>query len=56
MFAMFQATAAYGLSYLFERTGGDYAILFVIGAAAVLASLAIDVVTALIARRQKLEA
>jgi MFS family permease len=56
MFAMFQAAAAYGLSYLFERTGGDYAILFVIGAAAVLASLAIDLVTALIARRQKLEA
>jgi len=56
MFAMFQAAAAYGLSYLFERTGGDYAILFVIGAAAVLASLAIDLVTALIARRQKLGA
>jgi len=56
MFAMFQAAAAYGLSYLFEHTGGDYAILFVIGAAAVLASLAIDLVTALIARRQKLGA
>jgi MFS family permease len=53
MFAMFQAAAAYGLSYLCERTGGDYAILFVIGAAAVLASLAIDLVTALIVGRER---
>src|SRR5882757_5738623 len=51
VFAIFQAAAAYGLSYLFERTSGDYAILFVIGAAAVLASLAIDLVTALTAGR-----
>jgi len=49
IFAVFQAAAAYGLSYLFERTGGDYAILFVIGAGAVLASLAIDLVMAPIA-------
>src|SRR5882762_6320183 len=34
MFAVFQAASAYGLSYLFDRTGGDYAILFVIGASA----------------------
>ena len=34
-FAVFQAAAAYGLSYLFEHTGGNYAILFVIGAGAV---------------------
>ncbi|MBR1124670.1 YbfB/YjiJ family MFS transporter [Bradyrhizobium lablabi] len=47
MFAIFQAASAYGLSYLFDRTGGDYAILFAIGAAAVIASLAIDLVTAL---------
>ena len=56
VFALFQATAAYGLSYLFARTGGDYAILFVIGAGAVLASLAIDLVTAPIAGREKLKA
>jgi predicted MFS family arabinose efflux permease len=51
MFAVFQAASAYGLSYLFDRTGGDYAILFVIGAAAVVASLAIDLATALMTRR-----
>ena len=34
-------------------SGGDYAILFVIGAAAVLASLAIDLVTALIVGRER---
>src|SRR5258705_4031193 len=53
VFAIFQAAAAYGLSYLFERTSGDYAILFVIGAAAVLASLAIDLVTALTIGRER---
>jgi MFS family permease len=52
-FALFQAAGAYGLSYLFERTGGDYAILFVIGAAAVAASLAIDLVTALTVGRER---
>jgi MFS family permease len=46
-FAVFQAAAAYGLSYLFEHTGGNYTILFVIGAGAVVVSLAIDLVTAL---------
>ena len=42
MFALFQAAGAYGLSYLFERTGGNYTMLFVIGAVAVAASLAVD--------------
>jgi MFS family permease len=56
IFALFQAAAAYGLSYLFARTGGDYAILFVIGAGAVLAALAIDLVTALITGRERLKA
>jgi MFS family permease len=53
IFALFQATAAYGLSYLFARSGGDYAILFVIGAGAVAASLAIDLVTALMMGRDR---
>jgi MFS family permease len=53
VFAMFQAAAAYGLSYLFERTSGDYAILFVIGAGAVLASLGIDLVTTLTVGRER---
>jgi predicted MFS family arabinose efflux permease len=50
-FALFQAAAAYGLSYLFERTGGDYAILFVIGAGAVAAALMVDLVAALASER-----
>jgi MFS family permease len=52
-FAVFQAAGAYGLSYLFERTGGNYTILFVIGASAVGASLAIDLVTALTIGRER---
>jgi len=38
---------------LFERSDGDYAILFVTGASAVAASLAIDLVTALTIGRQR---
>jgi predicted MFS family arabinose efflux permease len=53
VFALFQAAGAYGLSYLFQRTGGDYAILFVIGAGAVTASLTIDLVTALTIGRER---
>lgn len=41
-FALFQAAGAYGLSYLFAHSGGDYALLFVIGAAGVAAALAIE--------------
>jgi predicted MFS family arabinose efflux permease len=52
-FALFQAAGAYGLSYLFARTGGDYAILFVVGAGAVAASLTIDLVTALTIGRER---
>jgi predicted MFS family arabinose efflux permease len=52
-FAVFQAVAAYGLSYLFEHTGGHYTTLFVIGAGAVTVSLAIDLVTALTVGRER---
>lgn len=41
-FALFQAAGAYGLSWLFAQSGGDYALLFVIGAAGVAAALAIE--------------
>ncbi|MDH2380921.1 YbfB/YjiJ family MFS transporter [Bradyrhizobium sp. CER78] len=41
-FALFQAAGAYGLSWLFAQSGGDYALLFVIGAAGVVAALAIE--------------
>ncbi|MCA6124091.1 YbfB/YjiJ family MFS transporter [Bradyrhizobium sp. WSM 1704] len=50
-FALFQAAGAYGLSYLFARSGGDYALLFVIGAVAVVAALAIELVGVVATRR-----
>jgi predicted MFS family arabinose efflux permease len=49
-FALLQAAAAYGLTFVLTRTG-DYRLLFAIGAAALLASLVIDLLAA-IARRQ----
>jgi predicted MFS family arabinose efflux permease len=42
-FAVGQAAAAYGFSYLFARTGG-YGPLFTLGAAALLAALALEIV------------
>ncbi|WP_249136801.1 YbfB/YjiJ family MFS transporter [Bradyrhizobium tropiciagri] len=44
-FALFQAAGAYGLSYLFAQSGGNYALLFVIGAAGVAVALAIELVS-----------
>lgn len=41
-FALFQAVAAYGLSFVFARSGGDYRLLFGIGAVAMAAALLID--------------
>jgi predicted MFS family arabinose efflux permease len=40
-FAVGQAAGAYGLSWLFARTG-DYGLLFGLGAAAIVAALLID--------------
>ena len=53
-FALFQAAAAYGFSWLFARTGGDYLLLFRLGAASVTLALAVDLVMALtIARKSR---
>jgi MFS family permease len=43
-FALFQAVAAYGLSFLFSYSGGNYNLLFLIGTAAMLMAFAIDVI------------
>jgi predicted MFS family arabinose efflux permease len=43
-FALFQAVAAYGLSFLFAYSGGNYSVLFIIGTAAMLLALVIDTV------------
>ena len=51
-FALGQAGAAYGLSYIFARTGGAYVPLFAAGAGALLLAFLIDMaVNALSARR-----
>ncbi|WP_189042803.1 YbfB/YjiJ family MFS transporter [Aliidongia dinghuensis] len=41
-FAVLQATAAYGMSFLFTATGGDYRLLFILGASALILALAVD--------------
>jgi hypothetical protein len=46
-----QAAAAYGLSFVFARNGGDYRPLFLIGSAAMIAALAIDLATAAIVKK-----
>lgn len=51
-FALFQAAAAYGFSWLFAHTGGDYLLLFKLAAASVALALAIDLVMALTAARR----
>ncbi|SDN34588.1 YbfB/YjiJ family MFS transporter [Afipia sp. GAS231] len=50
-FALFQAAAAYGFSFLFARTGGDYLLLFQLGGGAAALALAIDLVMALTVKR-----
>jgi len=43
-FACAQALGGYTLSYLLARTGGDYALLFELGAGSLLLALLVDVV------------
>ena len=47
-FALCQAAAAYGLSFVFAESGGNYRLLFGVGAAAMILALAIDLLTAVI--------
>lgn len=51
-FAVGQAVAAYGFSFLFQQTGGGYAPLFILGSAALALSLAVDLAVSLVARRR----
>jgi predicted MFS family arabinose efflux permease len=41
-FALMQATAAYALTFVFTRTGGDYQLLFILGAGILITALGID--------------
>jgi len=45
-FALFQAVAAYGLSFLFAASEGNYRLLFWIGTAAMLLAFVIDLLAA----------
>lgn len=54
-FALFQAVAAYGFSWLFSHSDGNYLLLFRLGGAAVTVALAIDLVTALTVARTRAE-
>jgi len=49
-FAVMQAAAAYGLSFVFSSSGGNYLILFAIGAAALVLALVVDLFSALRAK------
>jgi predicted MFS family arabinose efflux permease len=49
-FAVMQAVAAYGLSFVFSSSGGNYQILFVIGAGALVLALVVDLFSALRAK------
>jgi predicted MFS family arabinose efflux permease len=52
-FALFQAAAAYGFSWLFSHNDGDYLLLFRLGGVSVILALAIDLVIALIFARKR---
>jgi predicted MFS family arabinose efflux permease len=52
-FALGQAIAAYGFSYIFARTGGDYQLLYGIGAAALATALIIDVLTGRVSTKRR---
>src|SRR5262245_53226764 len=52
-FALFQAASAYGFSWLFARTDGDYLPLFAIGGGATLLALAIDLALAVLHRKDR---
>lgn len=53
-FALFQAAAAYGLTFVFTQSGSDYHLLFIIGAAAFVLSLGIDLIVGVSAARGRM--
>lgn len=50
-FALFHAAGAYGFSWIYAQTGGDYLILFALGGSAVVLALAIDLALPLATRK-----
>jgi predicted MFS family arabinose efflux permease len=53
-FALLQAAGAYGLTFIFTQTGGDYRLLFAIGSAAFALTLGIDLVIGVSVSRRRL--
>lgn len=53
-FALLQAAAAYGMTFVFTETGGNYRLLFVIGATAFGLTLGIDLVMGILSSRRKM--
>jgi predicted MFS family arabinose efflux permease len=51
-FALMQAVSAYGMSFLFDRSGGNYRLLFACGAAALVTALAVNLVAGIALPRQ----
>jgi predicted MFS family arabinose efflux permease len=51
-FALGQAAAGYGFSYLFDATGGSYRLLFAIAAAAMAVALAVEVAASCLRRER----
>lgn len=52
-FALLQAVAAYGFSFLFVRTAGDYRLLFGLGCAALCIALAVELTSAVASVRRR---
>jgi predicted MFS family arabinose efflux permease len=52
-FALMQATAAYGLTFVFTRTGGDYQLLFILGAGILITALGIDLAVSVFPSRRR---
>jgi predicted MFS family arabinose efflux permease len=52
-FALLQAAAAYGLTFVFAQTGGAYRLLFMVGASAVVLALGIDLAVGIFTSRGK---
>jgi len=50
-FAIAQAFAAYGMSFLFVWSGGDYLLLFALGSCALVLALVVDLVVGAIGGR-----
>jgi predicted MFS family arabinose efflux permease len=52
-FALMQAAAAYGLTFVFTRTGGDYQLLFIIGAGILITALGVDLVVSVFSSQRQ---